>query len=221
MAFSSLSTTVARGARRRMSAIAAVVSACAALGPAAGTASADVTSIVTDTCSGALSTPFKPWLDFSSYTLVPGGDFERSLTGWSLNGGASLISGSEPWAVTGSLGRSSLSLPAGATAATAPVCVDLTRQTFRFFARNASVSVTATLKVDILYATASGAWRTIVAGAMTTAGIGGWQVSPIYVNTSSLALLSGLSHPSIRYRFTAVGGRWQVDDLFIDPYSRG
>jgi hypothetical protein len=46
-------------------------------------------------------------------------------------------------------------------------------------------------------------------------------VSPIYSNSSNLALLSGQSNPPVRYRFTASGGGWQVDDVFVDPFRRG
>jgi len=61
----------------------------------------------------SLSQPFAPWLDYSSYELAPGGDFETST--WALSGGAAIVPGSEPYAATGTLGQYSLSLPTGAT----------------------------------------------------------------------------------------------------------
>ena len=43
----------------------------------------------TDPCDkSTLSQPFAQFGDSSSYKLVPGGDFEGSLAGWTLSGGA-------------------------------------------------------------------------------------------------------------------------------------
>jgi hypothetical protein len=72
--------------------------------------------------SSALSQAFAPWGDTSSYELAPGGDFESSS--WTLEHGAQLVSGSEPFAATGTLGASSLSLPAGGSAQSPSTCVD-------------------------------------------------------------------------------------------------
>jgi len=199
----------------------ALVAAVAALGPLAGVATAATTSTTGTTCPGTLSQPFQPWGDSNLYTLAPGGNFEGSSTAWSLSGGAALSAGSESFAVTGAAGTRSLSVPVGGTAVSPDVCIDPTRQTFRFFARNNSTSTKASLKVEILYPTKSGAWKTIMGGILDTATVKGWQASPAYSNSSSLALLSGLDNPPIRYRFTASGGGWQVDDVFVDPYRRG
>ena len=42
---------------------------------------------------------FAPWKDFNSYYLSPNGGFENSSSGWSLAGGASVVSGNEPFSV--------------------------------------------------------------------------------------------------------------------------
>jgi hypothetical protein len=60
----------------------------------------------------------------------------------------------------------------------------------------------------------------ILGGIMDTAKVSGWQVSPIYSNSTNLALLSGQLNPPIKYRFTAAGGAWQIDDVFVDPFAR-
>jgi hypothetical protein len=212
-----------RSARLRLAAVATATAALAGIGPvtAASAAPAPATTAPTTLCSGALSHPFTPWSDAGQYTLAPGADFEGALTGWSLTGGAALTAGSESFAATGSLGSKSLTVPVGATVVTPDVCIDPTRETFRFFARNASTSTSAKLKVEILYPTRDGTWKVILGGIMDTARVQGWQLSPIYSNSSNLALLSGQSNPPIRYRFTAAGGGWQIDDVFVDPYRRG
>jgi hypothetical protein len=195
----------------------ALATALAALGVLPGAAQAATTS--SSICAGTLSQPFSRWADSNLYTLAPGGDFEGGAA-WTLSGGAAVAAGSESFAVTGALGTRSLSVPVGGTAVSPDVCIDPTRDTFRFFARNASSATTAKLKVEILYPTKSGVWKVIMGGIMDTAKVQGWQVSPIYSNSSNLALLSGLANPPIRYRFTASGGAWQVDDVHVDPYRR-
>src|ERR1700684_4075031 len=67
-------------------------------------APAQAALISTSACSDAtLSQPFLQWGDSSSYELVPGGDFEGSLSGWTLSGGAQRVAGSEPYGATGSV----------------------------------------------------------------------------------------------------------------------
>src|SRR5947209_12028234 len=84
------------------------------------------------TCnSSALSQPFLPWADPTSYELAPGGTFADSS--WALSGRASLVSGGEPWAVTGTPSSSSLSLPAGSSGTSPQTCVNAAYPTIRFF----------------------------------------------------------------------------------------
>ena len=62
----------------------------------------------------SLSQPFLRWGE-PSLELVPGGDFEGSLYGWSLSGGAGASRAASPRA-TGAVGSYSLHLPGGASA---------------------------------------------------------------------------------------------------------
>ena len=48
-----------------------------------------------------LSAPFTPWLDPMHYTLLPGGSFEGGAAGWTLSGGARVMSGNETYKVNG------------------------------------------------------------------------------------------------------------------------
>ena len=90
------------------------------------------------TCAAtAQSQPFLKWGDSNSYGLVTSGDFEGSLSGWTLSRGAAQAAGSESYGVTGAVGKSSLALPsAGASAQSPSTCVTASDPTFRFFARN-------------------------------------------------------------------------------------
>jgi hypothetical protein len=191
--FSSLTVMIALG----------VTSAVALSAPAA---QADPINL--GNCNGAtLSTPFVPWADPSSYELAPGGDFERST--WSLTGHAAVIGGSEPFAVTGTRGSSSLSLPAGSSAQSPPTCVDAAYPTIRLFA-----SGLGTMAVGVLY---DGTY--LPAGVAVV--LGGWEPTPLMLTSSALpaALAGGTTDVSLV--LTTLTGTVRVDDVFIDPWNRG
>ena len=44
---------------------------------------------------------FAPWQDYANYNLAPNGGLESGTTGWSVSGGASVVSGNQPFAVRG------------------------------------------------------------------------------------------------------------------------
>ena len=153
-----------------------------------------------------LSQPFAPWLDGASYELAPGGDFERS--GWTLSGGAAILSGSEPFAATGAVGSSSLSLPAGASAQSPLTCVDAAYPTVRFF-----TSGTGLVAVSVVYGGV-----TLPAGVTVAAG--GWSPSLPAVTSSALMALTSDGSTQVSLRFTALLGHVRVDDVFVDPWNR-
>jgi hypothetical protein len=71
--------------------LAAGLMAAAAL-TALGASSAQAALIRTGACdTSSLSQPFRTWGDSNSYKLVPGGDFEDPLSGWSLHGATVLV----------------------------------------------------------------------------------------------------------------------------------
>jgi hypothetical protein len=161
-----------------------------------------------NTCNTSqLSQPFTPWLDSSSYELAPGGDFESSS--WSLSGGASIAAGSEPFAAAGSLGQSSLSLPAGSSAVSPVTCVDAAYPTVRMF-----LGGTGTAAVTVV-------WNGVSIPAGVAVAGGSWSPSLPMVTTSAvLGALGGGSTP-VQIQVTALTGDPQVDDVFIDPWNHG
>jgi hypothetical protein len=165
--------------------------------------------------------PFLRWLDPIPYTRVPGGDFES--TSWQLSGGA-IVSGNEPWGN----GSRSLYLPPGASATSPETCVGVLALTMRYFAAN-SGSALAPLKVEILYRTASGQRKSATVGSR----LGGNSWSPGLLPTvyllahlgPLLQLQDGLA-TTVQFRFTSQssllgGGRWRVDDVYVDPWASG
>jgi hypothetical protein len=190
----------------RLSAVCAAGAAAVAVLPAAAAHASLLGLLNFNACNNsALSQPFTQWGDNASYELTPGGDFESS--GWSLSHGASVVSGSEPYAVTGTLGSSSLSLPAGASAASPATCVDAAYPTVRFF-----VGGTGTVVVSVIY---NG--LTIPTGVAIAAG--SWEPTlPMVTGSALWGLLGGGTAP-VSVQFTALTGNPQVDDVFIDPYG--
>jgi hypothetical protein len=156
--------------------------------------------------SSALSQPFFPWADPSSYELAPGGDFESPV--WIADGGARLVSGGDPYSASGSA-RTSLLLPAGASAQSPPTCVDAAYPTIRFF-----IAGTGTVAVEV-----------IADGLVIPSGIavatGQWVPTPIMVTgAAALGALSG-GTASVSLRLIALSGDPRVDDVYIDPWNRG
>jgi hypothetical protein len=159
-------------------------------------------------CSiAATSQPFAAWLDPAWYELAPGGDFERP--GWNLTGGAQRVNGSEPFAATGKLGSWSLSLPAGASAQSPPLCVDAAYPTIRFFTSGVGL-----LEVNVIYG-----GLTLPAGVAVAAG--GWGPTLPMLTESALGALTSDGSAQVSIQITALAGDVRVDDVFVDPWNRG
>jgi hypothetical protein len=182
-------------------------------------ASAHATGLIdTDACDNAtLTQPFLPFGDSNEYKLVPGGDFEGSLSGWTLSHGATRVAGSEPSGATGVVGKSSIYLPAGASVQSPYTCVDAAYPMFRLFGRNngllSIMAVSIVYKEPLLGATA------VPVGAIALTG--SWAPSSQMWTLSAVqgvvnALLVGKT-PQVALRFTALTGSSQIDDVFIDP----
>jgi hypothetical protein len=184
-------------------------------------ASAHAAALInTDPCDNAtLTQPFAPWGDSNYYKLVPGGDFEGSLAGWAFTGGAARVTGSEPFGVTGSVGKYSVHLPAGGSVQSPYTCVDFAYPTFRFFAKNngllSTVLVSVVYKLPLLGPVTipvgpvvlSPTWSPTVLPMLTAAEV------PSLVNS-----LLGLGTPEVALKFTALTGSSQIDDVYVDPH---
>jgi hypothetical protein len=195
-------------------ALATVTAAAALAAPAR--AGVLVTS-ATDCDVPAISQPFAAWGDASSYQLVPGGDFESGAAGWTLTGGAKVVAGDASAKIGGAGDSHSLSLPAGSSATTPPVCVGIDEPTLRFMTRKDS-GLLSTLAVTVQVQTSLGVWVTLPLGA----DLGGaWHPSlPMLVVANLLPLLPP-DKTAVKFTFTPLlGGAWQVDDVYVDPRVR-
>ncbi len=183
-------------------------------------AKANAALLSTDACDNAtLTQPFAGFGDANQYKLVPGGNFEGSLAGWTLSGGAHLVAGSEPFGATGAVGNASMYLPAGASVQSPYTCVDAAYPMFRFFGRNngllSIVAVSIVYKEPLL--------GPVAVPVGTVALSGSWGPSSQMFTLAAVqgvvnALLTGKT-PQVALRFTAVTGSSQIDDVFIDPHE--
>jgi hypothetical protein len=156
-----------------------------------------------DCAAQPLARTFLPWLDAAWYEAAPDGGLEAGGAGWTLSGGAAVVDGNDPYLP----GTSALSLPAGASATTPPVCVDLAHPTLRFFARGSGP-----LTVTVLF---SGPL-----GVPTELSVGTALGSPDWAPSALMPVLGNLLSGQVSFRL-ASGGDWSVDDVFVDPYSKG
>lgn len=195
--------------------IALVVAATTVIGGALP-ALADACTVSTS----ASSQVFKQFGDQASYVLVPGGTFEGSTAGWSLNG-ASVVSGNESYYVNSTRDSHSLSISPNGVAASAPTCISLATPTFRFFARRTSGSW-AQMNVNLLWTDSSGAQHTTTAGSIM--GSTNWAATPpLSLGSTWLPLwqAGGTLAVSLQFLPAQYGGAWQIDDVYADPYSKG
>ncbi|HET9677952.1 MAG TPA: hypothetical protein VFP21_10665 [Solirubrobacterales bacterium] len=162
---------------------------------------------------------FSPWGDQHSYVLGPDGGFEAGGQGWSLSGGAATVAGNESFFLNDASDSRALSLPAGSSALSPPVCMSIDTPIFRLLTRNTG-NPSAGLRVEAIYPLL-GLLRTKTVS--TVYGNSTWAPSQQMSTVLTLSTLVGTLIPSaIQIRITPVGsdGNWQVDDLYIDPFAR-
>jgi hypothetical protein len=160
-------------------------------------------------CPSATSTPFTAWKDYANYVFAPDGGFESGGSGWTLSGGRA-VAGNESFYVHSKTDKTSLSLPAGASATSPPMCISLFSSKMRFVARGDSGS---SVKVQIVYRGLLSSVLGILDGGTYSAG-GSWKPSP---QIGMLGGLLPLLTSSVSFRFTAVGGAVGMDDVYLDP----
>jgi hypothetical protein len=157
---------------------------------------------------------FRAWGDDAYYRLVPGGTFEGDAS-WSLAGGARVVSGNEPYRLRS--GSHSLSLPAGSTATSPTTCFAFGDWHARFVVRNTGAA-SGRLEVDILVRNLLGVVSILDGGAVRADGT--WDPSPeVSATLTNLGGLLGLTRAvSFRLQAKGSGAKFQVDNVFLDPF---
>jgi hypothetical protein len=165
-------------------------------------------------CGGRATTnPFSAWGDDADYFLAPEGDFSSSDR-WTMNDHAE---------VDGDGGDNALSLQDGGDAMSPVLCVTADLPTIRFFARNDGGAADSRLEVSVVYEGADGNVKRLKVARLRAGD--DWQpalVIPIYVNSLAAFASDGTAPVVIQFHATGVKaklGRWQVDDLYVDPFK--
>jgi hypothetical protein len=165
---------------------------------------------LTASCAGqVLERPFLPWADPAQYVLAPDGDFAGGADGWQ---GGDVIAERSPLS-----GDRALRVGSDGSATSPAMCVTLLHPTLRFLARNAD-GPTGTLGVEVLFEDLAGQVQSLPIGVV--AGADSWVPTlPMPIVANLLALLPGGQTP-VAFRFTARGGDWRIDDVYVDPYCK-
>jgi len=183
------------------------------VGLAAPAALADSYDNALKNCAPPTLQPFAGLGDAASYYLIPNGAFETGANSWSFAGGAGLAGENEPFYVNGASDGTSLRLPAGASATSAPVCVTRLSPTMRFFARGAEG---AQLRIDVVFKDARGVLKQLPVARI--AAPAGWSaVAPLALPLNPLSAIGASPAVGAAFVFTASKGTVVVDDVYVDP----
>jgi len=159
---------------------------------------------------------FMPWGDPAWYASLPDGGMETQQGAWALGGSAKFVDGNEPYFVRSPTDAWSLKLSDGASAVSARTCIGVGHPTLRLFARSGNPTG-GTLRIAVEFTDLAGLRRSQQIAVL--AADGSWAPTPpiaIFANALSL-----LIPQQVAFRFTADGGHWRVDDVFVDPYGKG
>lgn len=189
---------------------AALVSAFAAVGANASTPSSLTASLTGANC-GATSAVFAPWGDASQYYLATSGGFEAGAPGWTLNGGAAVVAGNEPFHVHSATDSSSLLIPAGASAISPDLCFGALTPNVRFFA--VADGAPATIHVRLVVASPLGALSVLDGGTATVGS--SWAPTPVF--TTTVSQLESLLGAKVQVEISSTAPV-QIDDIYVDPF---
>jgi len=166
----------------------------------------------------AMDMPFARWKDTNPYTLVPGGTFETPGQ-WSLEGGAALVGGNEPFFVHARGETTSLLLVPGASATSKPMCVSLRHPTIRMFVRNLGPKFSF-IRMQALYKDGSGELQTVEFAKLAAAPR--WSPSPAIPYLVNVDVpLNGNGTTAVAFRFVGLQGVTLIDDTYVDPRALG
>jgi hypothetical protein len=175
-------------------------------------------SAASTSCStpGSAGTVFSPFGDLSNYVAVPGASFESSnLQKWTLTNEKE-VTGNEPWHVNSLKDSQSLSITSSGQAVSPPICVDATRPWWRFFAISQNSSTASTLNVWAQWKDSTGAVVKTPVTTLSSSSYTSWAPTPQLVLGSDIGTGTAVN---AQLYFTTTG-KWQIDDVYVDPYAR-
>jgi hypothetical protein len=202
---------------RRFGVALGVVLVAAALSVPVASARSTLLGLLDGNCNSSGTQVFSQWSDYSYYFLAPNGGLENGSAGWSLGGGATVVSGNEPFFASGS---HSLSLPSGSTATSPTTCIGDGDLYVRMFGTDAGGSDSG-LHVRVV-------WYGLLNKVLGISDVNTYAPGSDWSPTDKLdsgggsiaiPLLPIVGSTSARVQVTPIGSgsRWRIDDLYIDP----
>jgi hypothetical protein len=171
-------------------------------------------------CADAPATKaFQAFGDSANYSLVSNGAFESGTGGWSLSG-ASVVSGNESYKVRAATDAKSLAITAKGRVVSPAFCVSSQHPSFRFFAKRTNGSW-GVLNVSLRWSVDGGATNETTVGSVSTGT--SWSPTQSFGLSQTLGIWNSSQTASVQIILDPedYGGNWAVDDVYIDPYTRG
>ena len=195
--------------------ICALTLAVVAASTFAATANAGSILALGKTNCGSTAAVFAPWNDPHQYYFTSNGGFESGSAGWTLSGGAQVVSGNEPYFLHSSGDSHSLLLPSGAVAASPWVCFGSNTPGIRFLAMSPTGS--GTVHVRVIARGLLGVVSILDGGTVQVGS--SWAPTTDFGTTFSQLNTALLGANAIQIVITA-SGNVQLDDLYIDPFTQ-
>jgi hypothetical protein len=158
---------------------------------------------------------FAAFNDQNNYILAPGGTFSAGATGWSLShaavvaDGAGLAPGDDH----------SLLVSPGGSATSPPFCIGTSTPFVRFMVRTRDRLMGA-MRAYVVWTDWAGREHTSYMGWVP--GVHVWTPSiPLFVNQLPLWEPGLTLTVRLRLEPSNGAGTWGIDDVYVDPYSRG
>jgi hypothetical protein len=176
--------------------------------------------LIGGSCPFPSSKVFAPWGDNHGYYLAPNGGLEAGSYGWKLSGGASVVSGNEPFYGSGS---HSLSLPSGSSATSPVTCIGPDNLAIRMFGADKG-GTDSGLRVRVVW---YGLLNTVlgISDYTTFKGGGAWSPTATCDSRGGFNLILpilGSTYARVQLTPIGAGSAWKIDDLYVDPWeSRG
>jgi hypothetical protein len=156
--------------------------------------------------------------DNADYSLAPGGSFEPGSAGWTLKD-AAIVPVNEPFKVGAASDAHALGLMATGEAVSPAFCVGVEHPSFRFFARRVG-RTSGPLHVKVRW-TDDGISKEKTVGVVSGA-LAQWAPTDSLSLAPSMDIFDDRTvSAQIVLDPTGTRGGWLVDDVYVDPFSRG
>jgi hypothetical protein len=167
---------------------------------------------VNECVPAAMSMPFVGLGDLRTYVLAPNGNFsDMSGGGWRFTGGATVVSATRPVVGAGGV----LNVPAGATALSPLMCVDLDYPTARTWTAG-----TGSLDINVVYPDSKKGLSPKSVGSVVGLKTGSWKLSSDFdVRPQIGGKYAGWRRVAFQLTNTSKSSI-QLDDFYVDPRMR-